>query len=80
MGDNAIRIITTISMWKTVNRDAIWMWQGGDILGFVGNNNGAAPTYRVSDYVMDGVYLLVTGDGNHLPVGTKAVVTILCEM
>ena len=80
MGDNAIRVLGTISGWKTISRDAIWMWQGGDILGFNGNNNGAAPAYGVSDYVMDGVYVLVCGKGNHLPVGTKAIVTILCEM
>lgn len=79
-GDAAIRVLGTISGWKTINRDAIWMWQGGDILGFTGNNNGAVPVYRVSDYVMDGVYVSVHGNGNHLPVGTKALVTILCEV
>lgn len=81
MGDNEIRTIGTISGWKSLSRDAVWMWQGGDILGLDGiNNNGAVPVYRVSNYVMDGVYLSVRGNGNHLPVGTKAVVTILCEI
>ena len=79
-GDNEIRTIGTISGWKATNRDAILMYIGGDIIGFVGCNNGALPIYRVSNYVMDGVYLSVFGNGNHLPVGTKAVVTILCEM
>lgn len=80
IGDNEIRTIGTISGWKTVSRDAGWMWQGGDILGLTGYNIGLAPVYKFSNYVMNGVYLLVHGNGNHLPVGTKVVVTILCEM
>lgn len=81
MGDNMNRIIGTIAAWKTVGRDSIWLWQGGSTaLAYNGNNNGASPVYKINNYVMNGVYCLVRGDGNHLPAGTRVEVSILCEV
>ena len=80
MGENSIRIISTISTWKTVDRHSIWIWQGGSTaLSYNGNNNGASPIYN-SDYDMNGVYAVIRINGCHFPAGTIIAVSILVEM
>ena len=81
MGDNAIRIISTIAAWKTVNRDSIWIWQGGSTaLAYNGNNNGASPAYKVNNYAMNGVYAYIPDTKDHFPVGSTVLVSVLTEM
>ena len=81
MGDNVNRIISTISAWKTVARDSIWMWQGGSTaLAFNGNNNGASPVYKMNNYAMNGVYAYIRDAKDHFPVGSTVLVSVLTEM
>lgn len=81
ISDNVVRIISTISSWKTIARDSIWMWQGGGAaLAFNGNNNGAASIYGLDDFVINGVCAYIQDTNNHFPAGTKVAVSVLTEM
>lgn len=79
--DNSIRVIGTITGWKTIARDNVFLFSGGSSgMTCTGNVNAILATYKVDGYSLDGVRAMLNGDANHFPVGTHVEVSILCEV
>ena len=79
--DNTIRVIGSISGWKTIARDNVFTFLGGSsAMSCCGNTNAQLATYKVDGYSLDGVKVMLNGDTNHFPVGTHVEVSILCEV
>ena len=79
--DNAIRVIGSISGWKTIARDSAFVFNGGSsAMSCTGNVNTSLPTYKLDGYALDGVRIFFNGTNDHLPVGTHVEVAILCEV
>lgn len=79
--DNAIRVIGSISGWKTIARDSAFVFNGGSsAMSCTGNVNTSLPTYKLAGYALDGVRIFFNGTNDHLPVGTHVEVAILCEV
>lgn len=79
--DNAIRVIGSISGWKTIARDSAFVFNGGSsAMSCTGNVNTSLPTYKLDGYVLDGVRIFFNSANDHLPVGTHVEVAILCEV
>ena len=79
--DNNIRVIGTIAAWKTVPRDNVFAFYGGNYaMVCTGNVQAQLATYRVDGYLLDGVMAMLNGNANHFPVGTHVEVSILCEV
>lgn len=78
--DNAIRVIGSISGWKTTARDNVFTFIGGSsAMSCVGNVNTQIATYKIDGYSLDGVKAFLNGTSNHFPIGTHIEVSILCE-
>ena len=78
--DNAIRVIGSISGWKTTARDSVFTFIGGSSsMSCVGNVNIQIATYKIDGYSLDGVKAFLNGTSNHFPIGTHIEVSILCE-
>lgn len=79
--DNAIRVIGSISGWKTIAQDSAFVFNGGSsAMSCTGNVNTSLPTYKLDGYALDGVRIFFNGTNDHLPVGTHVEVAILCEV
>lgn len=79
--DNAIRVIGSISGWKTIARDSAFVFNGGSsAMSCTGNVNTSLPTYKLDGYALDGVRIFFNSANDHLPVGTHVEVAILCEV
>ena len=79
--DNAIRVIGSISGWKTIARDSAFVFNGGSsTMSCSGNVNTSLSTYKLDGYALDGVRILFNSANDHLPVGTHVEVAILCEV
>lgn len=79
--DNAIRVIGSISGWKTIARDSAFVFNGGSsAMSCSGNVNTSLPTYKLDGYALDGVRIFFNSANDHLPVGTHVEVAILCEV
>ena len=79
--DNAIRVIGSISGWKTIARDSAFVFNGGSsAMSCSGNVNTSLPTYKLDGYALDGVRIFFNSANDHLPVGTHVEVSILCEV
>lgn len=79
--DNAIRVIGSISGWKTIARDSAFVFNGGSSAMYCsGNVNTSLPTYKLDGYALDGVKIFFNSANDHLPVGTHVEVAILCEV
>ena len=79
--DNAIRVIGSISGWKTIARDSAFVFNGGSsAMSCSGNVNTSLPTYKLDGYALDGVKIFFNSANDHLPVGTHVEVSILCEV
>lgn len=79
--DNAIRVIGSISAWKTIARDSVFVFNGGSsAMSCSGNVNTSLPTYKLDGYALDGVRIFFNSANDHLPVGTHVEVAILCEV
>lgn len=79
--DNAIRIIGSISGWKTIARDSAFVFNGGSsAMSCSGNVNTSLSTYKLDGYALDGVRIFFNSANDHLPVGTHVEVAILCEV
>ena len=79
--DNAIRVIGSISGWKTIARDSAFVFNGGSsAMSCTGNVNTSLSTYKLDGYALDGVRIFFNGTNDHLPVGTHVEVAILCEV
>lgn len=79
--DNAIRVIGSISGWKTIARDSAFVFNGGSsAMSCSGNVNTSLATYKLDGYALDGVRIFFNSANDHLPVGTHVEVAILCEL
>ena len=79
--DNAIRVIGSISGWKTIARDSAFVFNGGSsAMSCSGNVNTSLATYKLDGYALDGVRIFFNSANDHLPVGTHVEVAILCEV
>lgn len=79
--DNAIRVIGSISGWKTIARDSAFVFNGGSsAMSCSGNVNTSLPTYKLDGYALDGVRIFFNSANDYLPVGTHVEVSILCEV
>lgn len=79
--DNAIRVIGSISGWKTIARDSAFVFNGGSsAMSCSGNVNTSLPTYKLDGYALDGVRIFFNSANDHLPIGTHVEVAILCEV
>ena len=79
--DNAIRVIGSISGWKTIARDSAFVFNGGSsAMSCSGNVNTSLPTYKLDGYALDGVRIFFNSANDHFPVGTHVEVAILCEV
>lgn len=79
--DNAIRVIGSISGWKTIARDSAFVFNGGSsAMSCSGNVNTSLATYKLDGYALDGVRIFFNSANDHLPVGTHVEVSILCEV
>lgn len=79
--DNAIRVIGSISGWKTIARDSAFVFNGGSsAMSCSGNVNTSLSTYKLDGYALDGVRIFFNSANDHLPVGTHVEVAILCEV
>lgn len=79
--DNAIRVIGSISGWKTIARDSAFVFNGGSsAMSCSGNVNTSLSTYKLDGYALDGVRIFFNSVNDHLPVGTHVEVAILCEV
>lgn len=78
--DNAIRVIGSVTGWKTTARDNVFTFIGGSsAMSCVGNVNTQLATYKTDGYSLDGVKAFLNGTRNHFPIGTHIEVSILCE-
>lgn len=78
---NSIRVIGSISGWKTTARDSVFAFYGGSsAMTCTGNVNNQLATYKIDGYALDGVTAMLNGNTNHFPVGTHVEVSILCEV
>ncbi len=79
--DNAIRVIGSISGWKTIARDSVFVFNGGSsAMSCSGNVMASLATYKIDGYALDGVRIFFNIANDHLPVGTHVEVAILCEV
>lgn len=79
--ENPLRVIATISGWKTIERNIVQMFIGDkNSLASVGPGTGMLYSNSVEEFEgIDGLRLYINDKNNHIPVGTKIIVDVLSD-
>ena len=74
-----LRIIQTVSIWKTIRRTFNYLYAGSNRAIFVSGEYNATIFDGTYNNVFNGVRLYVQEAGDHLPVGTKVRCLVLSK-
>lgn len=79
--ENPLRVIATISGWKTIERNIVQMFIGDkNSLASVGPGTGMLYSNSVEEFEgIDGLRLYINDKNNHIPVRTKIIVDVLSD-
>ena len=74
-----IRIIGSINSWKTYERVTTEVFFGSEhgIIGVGNVNSGSIKLVGLESAIMDGVRIRLNPSGDHFPVGTHFIVSVL---
>lgn len=76
---SGLRIIQTVSNWKTIKRFSNYLYAGSNHAMFLSGANAANTFDGSYNDIFNGVTLYVHEEGDHLPVGTKIRCLVLSK-
>lgn len=79
VGETGIRVIANIANWKTIARTNTQVFFGSEhgIVGIGSVTTGSFSALNLGHVIMDGVKIYLHNNGDHFPVGTHFIVSVL---